>query len=1578
MTRPPICLPTTRPLARSLTLLALVLASTGCPSDEAPQTSDTTSSDTSDTALDTGPGEDTQPSDTALDTGSDTGIEDTVQSTITCEALRSEPASFELGASHDVAIIIQCDGAFAASCVAGSCAQLQRPELAGQPALSDAGVDLLGQDGAGATYAVRFAALASPPSQPNADGVIEALGVEPLTLSMSTVTDQMTVSIGWAMSDVALAALNQPDPEDFSLPEAFRGPRDPSDPERLIALHGVRVGAAPDATADEHTLLLAAKGMGQQVQLLGKAPGADVETLVTLPVSAGLLQSPAFDVVDSSSGRTVYFSAHNADENTFVGAYATLDLDGQLVDSGVFDATEAGEIAGLYPGYAIAGGADEDVNISFGAGVKEVMLNIGFKSEGKLVALRTSLPTGVGAPATVQALSIRSQSNADVADNADNYEHIGIVDAGVSATTPILWRVPMDAEGISIEVVATKQVATTGGDALQVSEVLVDQPLDFVQDPATLRVERLVQRNGTPIGLVAHADGGVMVLQRNAKGVWSEPIMLPTPNGLTLGLDTDTATGQAASTSFVLNGTQVVALGRWPWNWRDKLNYAQNLPTFAVRWDLTSQEIVSVSMARVAASQDGAGNPNLEALTGLNPSQSLSADGSRARSGSLDTTTSCVDAKDCFLVSSLPSGEGLYLAGGATGPTLRAGKYGDILIDGVPLEFDVIASTQPPLWLVGPPAMMGQPGGGAFVLLPVGDQTGGQKQTAIWLMSDDGTITPTASTLSRVNAIDNLANDGQHPLASVDGLELLVPDGQRPNAPDEATFSIVTAADLAGAAASAEQAVDVVAATGAFNFKDASFHVAEQQRRARQAPLFFARAESLTLRPAKHLGVGAAAAQAFEPDVTMIEEVTSDTRLLLGHMGTGCGALTLAAIGDDGPAAPGLRTLLERTPDEGCADEVIIGAGRFLTTDKFAVATYVPATQEVLLTYLVGDSGGPLTAQTIGYSGLAGAGDTIPQFRVGDTNGDGLDDIIAEGAWQDGARVVVWGDGAAVVKVVGAPPVTFHSNLDASQNTAAPTPAPSSPTIQFAGMASSGPPAISTSAGAYTKVAAGGTHTCALKANGAILCWGLDGSGQSSPPAGTFKDVAAGQSFSCGLETGGAIVCWGSNISGEATPPTGTFKKIDSENQVSCGIRTDDTLACWGNQPRVTAPTGTYDKVAVVSSGVCAIALDGTLTCWGGTLITNTMPTGTFVDIAMGRNTWSCGVRTDGTAVCWGIQNGEAQPAAGNYSQVAVGFGHACLIKTDGTLLCWGINNVGQTDAPAGTFVQISSGPLHTCGVRTDGSVSCWGRNVAGESTVPKSSWHDLYPGHGTTCGIKDDGTVACWGAPHVPSPPASATFVDVAMGDSGGAGGVCGVETSGVISCWGPLTWPQLNPPSGTFTQVTLGWWHGCALTPNGQVACWGLVTAPVAGTFKQITGGTNFSCGLTTADTVDCWEQWPALGTPPAGTFQSLEGGWRHMCGLRSNGDAECWGGGTDPWAVAPAGAFTELAAGANHTCGLKPDGSIQCWGDNWRGQLNSPAGAFVRMRAGFAHTCAMRADNTWVCWGSNVSGQCTIPPS
>ena len=61
-------------------------------------------------------------------------------------------------------------------------------------------------------------------------------------------------------------------------------------------------------------------------------------------------------------------------------------------------------------------------------------------------------------------------------------------------------------------------------------------------------------------------------------------------------------------------------------------------------------------------------------------------------------------------------------------------------------------------------------------------------------------------------------------------------------------------------------------------------------------------------------------------------------------------------------------------------------------------------------------------------------------------------------------------------------------------------------------------------------VSSGGGHSCALhKTAGSILCWGDNEHGQASPPTtGSYTAIASGETHTCAIRSDGIVVCWGS------------------------------------------------------------------------------------------------------------------------------------------------------------------------------------------------------------------------------------------------------------------------------------------------------------------------------------------------------------------------------------------------------------------------------------------------------------------
>ena len=297
--------------------------------------------------------------------------------------------------------------------------------------------------------------------------------------------------------------------------------------------------------------------------------------------------------------------------------------------------------------------------------------------------------------------------------------------------------------------------------------------------------------------------------------------------------------------------------------------------------------------------------------------------------------------------------------------------------------------------------------------------------------------------------------------------------------------------------------------------------------------------------------------------------------------------------------------------------------------------------------------------------------------------------------------------------------------------------------------------------GEIASVSAGDRHTCALRTDGAVACWGsnygtyVSGLGrgvarQAQPPAGQFASVSAAREHTCGVRTDGTVACWGSNGDGAAAPPEGEFLSVSAGFFHTCGVRTDGTVACWGSY---VDAEGTIVVLPTASEGEASA--DGV----------PMPPEGEFTSVSSGVF-YSCGVRKSGAVACWGLSQliegyliDVLEPPGDGFTSVSAGIAHACGVRTDGTIACWGTNEgangsiANQATPPDGEFVSVSAGIFHTCGVRTDGNVVCWGANkdehgnVVGQANPPEGEFASVSAGSWHTCGVRKEGIVECWGS---------------------------------------------------------------------------------------------------------------------------------------------------------------------------------------------------------------------------------------
>lgn len=291
----------------------------------------------------------------------------------------------------------------------------------------------------------------------------------------------------------------------------------------------------------------------------------------------------------------------------------------------------------------------------------------------------------------------------------------------------------------------------------------------------------------------------------------------------------------------------------------------------------------------------------------------------------------------------------------------------------------------------------------------------------------------------------------------------------------------------------------------------------------------------------------------------------------------------------------------------------------------------------------------------------------------------------------------------------------------------------------------------------WKRVALGRTHTCGIADEGGVdvpLCWGWDNNGELGNGAGVTNQltpapvvvpgggapwiaIAAGYNHTCAVRQDGTLWCWGRNASGQlgdgtttarAQPtqalPAGATDWIDvaAAGDFTCGLRATGALFCWGvnnnaqlglghtNTP-VSTPTqvgaDAYAALDVSANHGCAVTAGGALRCWGrnanGELGLGNSVGPVLAPAAVGADTdWvrpflgqglsTCALKASGALYCWGLgsygQLGldsltsfttpQLVPSVEPWQSASLGNEHACGVSAGGRLLCWGASNYAQ------------------------------------------------------------------------------------------------------------------------------------------------------------------------------------------------------------------------------------------------------------------------------------------------------------
>ncbi len=252
----------------------------------------------------------------------------------------------------------------------------------------------------------------------------------------------------------------------------------------------------------------------------------------------------------------------------------------------------------------------------------------------------------------------------------------------------------------------------------------------------------------------------------------------------------------------------------------------------------------------------------------------------------------------------------------------------------------------------------------------------------------------------------------------------------------------------------------------------------------------------------------------------------------------------------------------------------------------------------------------------------------------------------------------------------------------------------------------------------FSDLACGGDNCCALRTDHSLYCWGdnLDGAAGQGDNAGArgivtptvvlmgtqLKRVSVGTGHSCAIRDDGALFCWGRTMSGKggsagmrnapARDPSqlGTdtdWREIAVGQQHTCGIRGRGDLYCWGRND--------FFELGIGSSSPDDTRLYAVPVLVGRD--------GDWSSVALG-DFHSCAIKRDGSLFCFG-RAAEGQIGTGSTSTPIA---------------------LPTAVAPDLRFRLVTLGSLHTCGLDSRGSVYCWGSNSTGQLGLGDTGSRDM------------------------------------------------------------------------------------------------------------------------------------------------------------------------------------------------------------------------------------------------------------
>jgi alpha-tubulin suppressor-like RCC1 family protein len=543
---------------------------------------------------------------------------------------------------------------------------------------------------------------------------------------------------------------------------------------------------------------------------------------------------------------------------------------------------------------------------------------------------------------------------------------------------------------------------------------------------------------------------------------------------------------------------------------------------------------------------------------------------------------------------------------------------------------------------------------------------------------------------------------------------------------------------------------------------------------------------------------------------------------------------------------------------------------------------------------------------------------------------------------------------------------------------------------------------VAPSSVALPTIAAGSSHTCVVRVDGGVWCWGNGTLGQigdgtsamaRSVPVPVQKlpralGVVAGGVRTCALTLDRALWCWGyfgPDIEGEL--PT-RFAGAERAVEVAVGgdhlcVRDDrGAVRCWSEANR-TGPKGQVEarlvavaglpkvtRIAAGSRHACALGADEKLYCWGenslgelgdGTTVARAVPAAVpglseVVALAISGST-TLARRRDGTWVAFGrdaLGGDEAQTPRPTPQPLTPERRGAALVAGDGAL-CW---QAGRELVCRGLRGDVEGHPRATPRHALTLAAGTWEVAVGRHHACARAAGRDAV----VCAGSNGDGQLGIGGAPRGSAVPRTIAGFGAAVQIVAGEYEACARAQDGAVRCLRKYATPRPEPVAGLGRAAELhsGVQHTCAREVGGGVRCWGIEAWR--------------PCHWDSPD--NCQHRHLAAATKVAGLLDiagAVEAAG--LCARMGDGSVKCWseehvGEAMKLGTLPGVQGAVELAGDYGAMCARERGGAVRCRARSVAAPNPTAAVPGLddvrQICAGSSRACARRGDGTVACWG------------